>query len=74
MIDIPVRGSIRLDQFLKWSRAAGSGGQSKLLIQSGRVTVNGSKIFTRGTGLSPGDIVAVEGIGTFRVGLAGENK
>lgn len=72
MIDIPVRGSIRLDQFLKWSNAAGSGGQGKLLIQSGRVSVNGSQTFARGKNLSPGDIVAVDGIGTFRVTLVGE--
>ena len=51
------RDAIRLDQFLKLRGVAGSGGQAKLLIQDGQVTVNGDVETRRGRKLQPGDVV-----------------
>jgi ribosome-associated protein len=55
------RDSIRLDQFLKLRGVAGSGGQAKVLIQDGQVTVNGEVETRRGRKLRPGDAVAALG-------------
>lgn len=77
MRDVSVKGNIRLDQFLKWAGVAPSGGQGKILVQSGRVRVNGDRNPGRGRVLSAGDIVSVDGIGDFRVvhtGGAGEKE
>ncbi|MEN9204282.1 MAG: RNA-binding S4 domain-containing protein [Thermostichales cyanobacterium DRC_bins_46] len=48
---------IRLDQFLKRVGLVGTGGQAKLLIQSGEVQVNGTLETRRGRKLYPGDRV-----------------
>lgn len=52
---------IKLDQFLKWAGAAQTGGEAKLLIQSGEVTVNGAIETRRGRKLVAGDRVVVMG-------------
>jgi len=52
---------IRLDQFLKWHGVADTGGQAKLLIQSGRVAVNGEAETRRRRKLLPGDVITVNG-------------
>ena len=52
---------MNLDQFLKWSGVTPTGGQAKLLIQAGRVRVNGEVESRRGRGLKAGDRVEVEG-------------
>ncbi len=67
MRSVAVTGSIRLDQFLKWAGASGTGGQAKYLIQSGMVSINGEKSTSRGKMLTDGDIVDVENVGSFRV-------
>lgn len=51
---------IRLDQFLKLQGAVGTGGQAKIIIQSGEVAVNGQIELRRGRKLVPGDVVTVE--------------
>ena len=51
---------ITLDQFLKRVGVVGSGGQAKLAIQDGYVTVNGQLETRRGRKLSPGDVVVVD--------------
>ncbi|WP_199336531.1 RNA-binding S4 domain-containing protein [Oscillatoria sp. FACHB-1407] len=53
--------SIKLDQFLKWVGVAPTGGQAKLLIQSGEVQVNGAVETRRGRQLVTGDRVSVMG-------------
>ena len=58
---------IRLDQFLKWANVSGSGGESKVLIQSGMIKVNGLLEIKRGRLLKSGDTVEVEGAGSFLV-------
>ena len=52
---------IKLDQFLKWAGAVQTGGEAKLLIQSGEVKVNGKLETRRGRKLIEGDRIAVMG-------------
>ena len=52
---------IRLDQFLKFTGLAETGGHAKLLIQSGEVAVNGQVETRRRRKLHAGDVVAVGG-------------
>lgn len=52
--------TIRLDAFLKLTGLVDTGGQAKLLIQEGRVLVNGEICPQRGKKLRPGDTVALE--------------
>lgn len=59
---------IRLDQFLKITGIVGTGGQAKLLIQSGEVTVNGEVETRRRRQLHAGDRVGL-GDDEFEVGL-----
>ena len=51
---------ITLDQFLKRVGVVGSGGQAKLAIQDGYVTVNGVLETRRGRKLMPGDVVVID--------------
>lgn len=53
--------TIKLDQFLKLTGAARTGGQAKLLIQGGLVQVNGELETRRGRKLVGGDRVMVDG-------------
>ena len=53
--------TIRLDNFLKLTGVVGTGGQAKLLIQSGEVTVNGEPETRRSKKLVIGDVVEVLG-------------
>lgn len=65
--------TIRLDQLLKWADLTDSGGQSKIMIQSGLVKVNGEPEARRGRTLVPGDVVELEGMEEVRlVGGSGE--
>lgn len=50
---------IKLDQFLKQMQIVSTGGQAKLLIQDGEVTVNGAIETRRGRKLIDGDQVEV---------------
>jgi ribosome-associated protein len=51
---------LTLDQFLKFCGVVSSGGQAKLAIQDGYVTVNGELETRRGRKLVPGDVVLVD--------------
>jgi ribosome-associated protein len=53
--------TIKLDQFLKWVGAATTGGEAKIMIQSGRVTVNAQIETRRGRKLVNGDQVMIQG-------------
>ena len=46
---------IKLDQFLKWAGAVGSGAEAKLLIIGGYVKVNGAIEIQRGKKIRVGD-------------------
>lgn len=54
-------GFIRLDQLLKFSGIAESGGHAKDIILEGEVKVNGEVCLQRGKKVYPGDEVAMEG-------------
>ncbi|MCP4676446.1 MAG: RNA-binding S4 domain-containing protein [Deltaproteobacteria bacterium] len=58
---VPEPVTLRLDQFLKLSGVAGTGGQAKLLIQSGEVQVNGTVETRRRRKLVVGDVVEFGG-------------
>ncbi len=53
--------AISLGDALKWAGIASTGGQAKLLVRSGGVTVNGVVERRRGRRLNPGDRVVVHG-------------
>lgn len=50
---------IKLDQLLKLSGIAETGGMAKLIISDGIVSVNGEECLMRGKKLRPGDNVTV---------------
>ena len=52
---------IKLDSFLKYAGAVGTGGEAKLRITAGEVRVNGAPCLMRGKKLRPGDEVELDG-------------
>lgn len=52
---------VRLDSFLKFAAAAGSGGEAKTMVQEGLVQVNGETCLQRTKKLRDGDTVLVGG-------------
>jgi len=52
---------IKLDSFLKAVNAVCSGGEAKIIISEGMVSVNGEVELRRGRKLRPGDAVEVGG-------------
>ena len=52
---------IRLDNFVKMTGLVATGGQAKLLIQAGEVTVNGEVETRRRRKLAAGDVVQFDG-------------
>jgi ribosome-associated protein len=62
MRDVPIDSDmIRLGQFLKLADLIETGGEGKVLIAVGDVTVNGEVDTRRGRQLHPGDVVSVRG-------------
>ena len=53
---------IRLQDLLKFAGAVETGGEAKLLIQEGRVSVNGEVCSMRGKKLRPGDRAELDGL------------
>ena len=58
---------IQLDQFLKWTNVVGSGGEAKMLIQSGQVLVDGQVETRRSHKLTPGTIVELTNGDKFKI-------
>ena len=56
---VPVRGRIKLGQFLKLAGLVEDGAEARVAIQSGDVTVNGQVDARRGHALDDGDLVGV---------------
>ena len=52
---------IKLQDAMKLAKAVGSGGEAKVLIQDGQVSVNGEVCTMRGKKLRPGDTFACHG-------------
>ena len=62
MRDVPIDGEmIRLGQFLKLADLIDTGGEAKVRIAAGEVTVNGEVDLRRGRQLHRGDVVGVGG-------------
>lgn len=59
MKDSTLSTYIKLDQFLKWQGIAQTGGEAKIMIKQGIVTVNGEAEIRRGRKLVTGDRVTV---------------
>ena len=52
---------IKLQDLLKFARAVETGGDAKLIIQEGRVRVNGEVCTMRGKKMRPGDKASIDG-------------
>ena len=52
---------IKLEALLKLANAVSSGGEAKIAIQEGEVTVNGEICTQRGKKLRPGDVAVLGG-------------
>ena len=52
---------IKLQDLLKLAGALGTGGEGKLAVQAGEVTVNGEVCTMRGKKIRPGDSVSFRG-------------
>ena len=52
---------IKLDAFLKFAAAVGTGGEAKMVIGDGLVGVNGETCTMRGRKLYPGDRIDFQG-------------
>ena len=53
---------IKLQDLLKFAGAVETGGDAKLIIQEGRVAVNGETCTMRGRKIRPGDTVSLDGV------------
>ena len=53
---------IKLDAFLKYAAAVGTGGEAKIVISEGMVEVNGEVCTMRGRKIYPGDRVSFQGM------------
>ena len=52
---------IKLQDLLKFAGAVETGGDAKLIIQEGRVAVNGEVCTMRGKKMRPGDAACIDG-------------
>lgn len=62
MTDITITTEfIKLQDLLKLANLVGTGGEAKIVIQNGDVSVNGEVYTMRGKKIRPGDTVAFDG-------------
>ena len=61
---------IKLQDLLKFAAAVSTGGEAKILIQEGDVTVNGEVCTMRGKKCRSGDTVELDGQ-TIEIGMGG---
>ena len=62
MTDITITTEfIKLQDLLKLANLVGTGGEAKIVIQNGDVSVNGEVCTMRGKKIRPGDMVALDG-------------
>lgn len=62
MKDVVVNSEIiKLDSFLKWAGAVSLGSEAKILIQGGKVNLNGTVEVQRGKKLKKGDVIELNG-------------
>ena len=60
---------IKLQDLMKFADMVSSGGEAKVLIQEGGVSVNGEVCLQRGRKIRPGDVVSFQG-GQYTVSYA----
>ena len=68
-IQIPTE-FIKLQDLLKFAGAVETGGDAKLIIQEGRVSVNGEVCTMRGKKIYPNDVITVD---HFEVQVTGDS-
>lgn len=61
--------NIQLDQLLKWAGIVESGGQVKLMLEDELIKVNGNVETARRRRLYDGDIVELQGAGSWQVAV-----
>ena len=61
--------NIQLDQLLKWAGIVESGGQVKLMLEDEIIKVNCNIETARRRRLHEGDIVKIEGVGSWQVAV-----
>lgn len=61
--------NIQLDQLLKWAGIVESGGQVKLMLKDELIKVNGNVETARRRRLYDGDIVELQGVGSWQVAV-----
>ena len=62
MTDITITTEfIKLQDLLKLANLVGTGGEAKIVIQNGDVSVNGEVCTMRGKKIRPGDMVSFDG-------------
>ena len=59
--------TIQLDQFLKWAGVLAAGGEIRQLIEERRIRRNGEIETAKRRRLAPGDIIEIEGLGSYEV-------
>ena len=64
--------TIQLDQLLKWTGIIASGGEVKVLLEDQRIKLNGTIETARRRKLKIGDVVEIDGIGSWKV--AGQDE
>ena len=52
---------IKLQDLLKFANLVSTGGEAKIIIQEGEVSVNGEVCTQRGKKIRPGDVVELDG-------------
>ncbi|WP_298703521.1 RNA-binding S4 domain-containing protein [uncultured Veillonella sp.] len=60
---------IKLDQLLKLESIIETGGQIKFLLEDNSIMVNGEVCTQKRKKVFPGDVVSIEGVGSWQVEL-----
>lgn len=58
---------IKLDQFLKYASIVQTGGEAKMMIQDGIISLNGEVVIQRGKKIRKGDIIEIEDYDSYLV-------
>ena len=59
--------TIQLDQFLKWAGVTTTGGDIRILLENRQIKRNGETESAKRRKLVPGDVIEVEGEGSYEV-------
>ena len=59
--------TIQLDQFLKWAGVTTTGGDIRTLLDNRQIKRNGETESAKRRKLVPGDVIEIEGVGSYEV-------